>query len=94
MKVVWTAAALADLDEALSYTRGHFPQSEFFLERRLRATIDRISRWPESAREVEGRPEVRVVPLIRYPYRLFYRVAADHIEILHFHHAARMTGIE
>jgi hypothetical protein len=26
---------------------------------------------------------------VRYPFRIFYRVAGDRIEILHIHHAAR-----
>ena len=91
MRVVWTAAALSDLDEALDYTKRHFPQSLHSLERRIRATVERVARWPESARRVEGRSDVRVVPLVRYPYRLFYRVRGDRIEILHVHHAARLT---
>jgi hypothetical protein len=32
---------------------------------------------------------VRVVPLGRYPYKIFYRVTKDAVEILHVHHAAR-----
>ncbi len=35
------------------------------------------------------RPGVRVVPLGRYPYKIFYRVSGDAVEILHIHHAAR-----
>jgi hypothetical protein len=30
-----------------------------------------------------------VVPLGRYPYKIFYRVTNDTVEILHIHHAAR-----
>ncbi len=89
MKVVLTAAALADLDEALDFTRRHFPQSVGPFQRRILATIERISRWPRSAREVEERPGVRVVPLNRFPYRVFYRVTDQQIEVLHIHHASR-----
>jgi toxin ParE1/3/4 len=35
------------------------------------------------------REGVRVAPLGRYPYKIFYRVAGDTVEILHIHHAAR-----
>jgi hypothetical protein len=32
---------------------------------------------------------VHVVPLLRFPYRIFYRVTDDQVEILHVHHSAR-----
>jgi hypothetical protein len=36
----------------------------------------------------DGRQTVRQTPLVRYPYRIFYRVT-EVIEILHIHHTAR-----
>jgi hypothetical protein len=48
-----------------------------------------LLRGPESARRIPERPGVRVVPLIRYPYKIFYHVVGDTVEILHIHHAAR-----
>jgi plasmid stabilization system protein ParE len=42
-----------------------------------------------TAKRVEERPDVRVASLVRYPYRVFYHFAEDHIEILHIRHAAR-----
>jgi hypothetical protein len=38
---------------------------------------------------VEDEPGIRVVPLLRFPYRIFYRVNDGAVEILHFHHASR-----
>jgi hypothetical protein len=32
---------------------------------------------------------VRTVPLIRFPFRIFYLVRGDTIEILHIHHSSR-----
>lgn len=89
MKVVFTEAALADLDQVLAFTRANYPASVISVERRIRTVIERIFRWPESSRQVEERPGVRVVPVIRYPFRIFYRISADKVEILHIHHAAR-----
>lgn len=94
MKVVFTSAALADLDDVLSYTSEHYPLLVHSVERRIRAVIARIEQWPESAREVEQRPGIRVVPLIRYPFKIFYRVAGSRIEILHIHHTARDDIVE
>jgi toxin ParE1/3/4 len=38
---------------------------------------------------VKQRPGVRVAFLAPYPFKLFYRIAADIIEVLHVAHAAR-----
>ena len=89
MKVVFTEAAVADLDDLLTYTSLNYPSLVVPMERRIRAVIERIRLYPESARRLEQRPRVRVVPLIRYPYRIFYRIEGDRIEILHLHHASR-----
>ena len=42
-----------------------------------------------SAEEVTQRPGAHVVPFIRYPYKMFYRITSESIEVLHIHHAAR-----
>jgi toxin ParE1/3/4 len=89
MKVVYTDEALRDLDEILEFIELNYPMILVAFERRVRAIERRIESWPESAQEVEQRPGVRVVPLIQYPYRLFYRIAVDLIEVLYVHHAAR-----
>jgi toxin ParE1/3/4 len=51
--------------------------------------VRRIGTWPKSAEAVTQRPGVRVVPLIRYPYKIFYRITDEAVEILHIHHAVR-----
>jgi len=56
---------------------------------RLAAVLRRVGSWPLSAEEVEQRPGIHVAPLIRYPYKVFYQVANETVEILHIHHAAR-----
>jgi toxin ParE1/3/4 len=89
MKVVYTDEALEDLDGILAYIASHYPTVYDPFKGRLRSVISRISRWPDSAQEVAERPGVRVVPLIRYPYKVFYRSTGEVIEILHIHHAAR-----
>lgn len=89
MKVVYTAAALRDLDEIAEWLAVHYPAVAPTVERRIRAVIEHIGGWPESARRSTKRPGVRVIPIRKYPYRVFYRVADDAVEILHIHHSAR-----
>jgi toxin ParE1/3/4 len=89
MKVVFTVEALDDLDRILAYIAANYPTISEAFQIRLRAVLARIGKWPESAQEVAERPGVRVVPLIRYPYKVFYQTTNDAVEILHIHHAAR-----
>lgn len=89
MKVIWTATALRDLNEITAYVLTHYPAIASALDRRIRLVAGRIGRWPESARRSAHGEGVRVAPLGRYPYRIFYRVTADAVYVLHVHHAAR-----
>ena len=89
MNIVYTDAALHDLDEIAVWLKAHYPGVGKTVERRIRLVVAHIARWPESMRASAHRPGVRVVPLGRYPYRIFYRVSGEAVEILHIHHAAR-----
>jgi toxin ParE1/3/4 len=80
MKVVYTDEAIENLVGILSYTASHYPTVYDALLVRLRTVIARIGQWPDSAAEVVGRPGVRVVPLIRYPFKVFYRITGEAIE--------------
>jgi toxin ParE1/3/4 len=83
MRVVYTDQALHDLDDILRYIAAHFPTAYQSFERHLRTIELRIGQWPQSAQQVADRTGVRVVPLVRYPYKIFYRVTAETVEIRH-----------
>jgi toxin ParE1/3/4 len=89
MKVVYTDEALENLAGILAYIASRYPTIYGAFQNRLRSVFSRIRQWPEGAQEVEGRPGVRVVPLFRYPYKIFYRRTGDAIEILYIHHVAQ-----
>ena len=89
MKVVYSPTAQADLDDILDYTSKQFPGQANALEARIGSVIDRVATWPESAELVDGEPGVRVVPVLRYPFLIFYRQRDDVIEIIRIRHAAR-----
>lgn len=91
MKAVFSLAALADLDEILAFTATHYPSLEVKVEQRIREVVSRIEVWPENARRLEGTDNLRVVPLVRYPFKLFYQVERDRVLILHIHHTARQN---
>jgi toxin ParE1/3/4 len=88
MKVVFTPAARADLDNILSYIASNYPGAVGAFERRLKLVLRCIEMWPNNATTISDRRGVRQLPLVRYPYKIFYRVTHV-VEILHVHHAAR-----
>ena len=94
MKVVYTEDALGDLDAIADWLLVHYPAAAPTIEQRIRSVIAHIARWPESARRSATRSNVRVTPVGRYPYKVFYRISDDTIEILHIHHAARQPWDE
>ena len=94
MKVVYTEEALRDLDAIADWLIAHCPTVAPAVERRIRRVVAHIARWPESARRSAHRPGVHAVPLGRYPYKIFYRINGDRVEILHIHHAARQPWDE
>ena len=89
MKVVYTDAALRDLDDITIWLTAHYPGLGAAVERRLRIVVAHIARWPDSMRPSAHRSGVRVASLGRFPYKIFYRVSGEAVEILHIHHAAR-----
>ena len=89
MKVVYTDPALADLEEITAWLKEHYPGLGRAVEQRLKIVVGHLARWPESMRASAHRPNVRIAPLGRFPYKIFYRVRADTVEILHIHHEAR-----
>lgn len=88
MKVVFTDPALKDIEAIHTYITARYPHISLSIERRFRLVFARIGTWPESAQRVVERPDVRMVPLVRYPYKIFYRIKPDVVEILHIHHSS------
>jgi plasmid stabilization system protein ParE len=95
MRLVYSRQALADLRGiATYYSASASPAIAESIERRLVDVIDRISRAPEAAPRVSQRSHVRVVAVVRYPFRIFYRVRDGTIDILHIRHTSRRPFTE
>jgi len=90
MRIVYSKRALADLDQIATYYTAHIsPTIAESIGRQLSAVIARIERHPEVAPRVTQRSQVRVATVVRYPFRIFYRVNDDTIDILHIRHTSR-----
>jgi plasmid stabilization system protein ParE len=82
MRVVYAPQAVTDLRKIGRESRRVFGASvAAALETYIRATVARIAVMPESGQRLPARPAVRVVPLVRYPFKLFYAVADETVTI-------------
>ena len=90
MKVVISRRALADLDKIEAYyTKNASLRVSKIVEQRIFEVIDRISQAPQSAPLVSQRRRTRVVPVVKFPFRIFYQYHSETVEILHIRHTSR-----
>jgi toxin ParE1/3/4 len=90
VRPVYSRQALADLNAiATYYTANASPAIAEAIGTRLRDVVDRICRVPQAAPRVSQRSQIRVAAVVRYPFRIFYRVRDDKIDILHIRHTSR-----
>jgi toxin ParE1/3/4 len=90
MKPVYSRRALADLDQILAwYSANASPAMAEAIGQRLDDVVDRICSAPESGPRLSQRSQVRVAAVIRYPFRIFYRIRKDTVDILHVRHTSR-----
>jgi plasmid stabilization system protein ParE len=95
MNVEFAPRAVADLARIGARSRNVFgPAVAAALETFIRAAIARLAMFPDSGQRVPKRPGVWVVPLVRYPFKIFYTVRGDIITIIHIRHAARRSWNE
>jgi toxin ParE1/3/4 len=95
MKLVYSRRALADLDRiAMYYAANASPAIAETIGHRLGNVIDRICRMPEAAPRISQRSQVRVVAVVRYPFRIFYRVRDDTVDVLYIRHTSRRPPSE
>jgi toxin ParE1/3/4 len=89
VKLRYSPRARRDLAEIADYLTALSPKGALSVERRIRKTIDLIMAFPGAGRRLDQQPAVRVMPLGRYPYLVFYTLREDEIVILHVRHGAR-----
>jgi plasmid stabilization system protein ParE len=69
MRVEYSKRAVADLRKIAEYhLRSNDPEIAAALEQRIRATIVRIARSPDSGPPVVQRPGIRVAFVLRYDF--------------------------
>jgi plasmid stabilization system protein ParE len=94
MKIVYAERARQDIAEIFDFISPYSTATAKRVEAMIRATCERLAEFPYIAAETDE-PGVRRLPLVRYPYAIFYRVnpVLDRVEIVRVIHAARITDL-
>jgi plasmid stabilization system protein ParE len=59
------------------------------VEGAIRRAIELLSEFPGSGRVLTQRSDVRIMPVVRYPYLIFFSATSDEVLILHVRHGSR-----
>ncbi len=88
MIVRFTRRAEQDLSEILGYLAKHSPQGARKVSASVQEAIRGIADYPRGGRRTRlPTILVRIVP--KYPYKIFYCLDTDTIDIVHIRHALR-----
>ncbi len=91
MRIRWTPAAAADLQNLSDYLKDHHPHYRQPTVRKVYAAVQSLKEWPHRGRagREEGTRELLFPPL---PYIAVYRVKGQSIEVLRIYHGAQERG--
>jgi plasmid stabilization system protein ParE len=94
MKVVYAERARQDIAAIHDAIASQSPAAAKRVESLIRSQCERLAEFPYAAPETDV-PDVRRLPLVRYPYAIFYRVnaARGRIEIARVIHSARIWDL-
>ena len=90
MKAEYSRRAVSDIREiAAYYSHSNNPAAGEAVATRIQEVVERLLRAPQSGRPVTERRGVRVAPLLRYRWNVFYTVNGETVRILHIRHTSR-----
>jgi toxin ParE1/3/4 len=88
MRIRYTPRAFADLDVIRTYISQHNPAAAGRVIALIEKVVVRLGDFPESGQRTDDL-DAWIVFSARYPYRIYYRIAAGEVLILHIRHSAR-----
>jgi plasmid stabilization system protein ParE len=91
MRVIIAKSAMRDLEDIYRYLDKHYPNIRRQVAVQFASIFQRLSEWPKSGQTVRGRIGTRIVFVTRYPYKIYYRLRSEVVEIVHVHHTARSS---
>ena len=94
MRVVYAERARSDVGDIYDYLARKSPQAARRVEDMIRSTCEGLADFPYAAVATDE-PNVRRLPLVRYPYTIFYRVDAGRalVEIARVIYSGRVQDL-
>ena len=88
MNVVYAPRALRDLENIAAYLIERSPPGAANVLGAIKAGIDALALFPKIGRTVDEMGHRRL-PVLHYPYVVYYRIAGEELLILHIRHTSR-----
>ena len=88
MKVRYTDSAADEIDNIFAYIAQRNPIAARSVVARVEQTVSALADFPNMA-QMTDEPEIRRMPVGRYPLLVFYTVENMEIVILHVRHTSR-----
>jgi len=88
MRVRFSPEAFADRERIFEYLHARSPDGARNVLASIRTAVVQLADQPYSGYQTDD-PEIRVKFVIHYPYKIFYRVRVDAVEIAHIRHTSR-----
>ncbi len=94
MRLRYTPAARGDLDHIYNHIAEQNPQAANRVEQHIRAAIELLPTWPQIG-VLTDMQSVRRLPVVRYPYAVFYKIEAvdEEIHILRVLHGRQVKDL-
>ena len=90
MRLRYTPEAFADRERIFEYLRERSPGGARSVMASIRDAAKLLQDQPYSGYKTDD-SDVRIKFITRYPYKIFYRVRDDVVEIIHIRHTSRRS---
>ena len=87
-RIVWTIAAVKDLDDIGAYIAKSSPQSAYHVSIELYEAPERLERFPQSGEQLVGYSQ-EVRQILKHGYRIVYQIRGDTCWIVALIHGSR-----
>ena len=87
MRVRYSRTALDELEEIVSYVAARNSSAAAAVASRVEQVVGWVGEFPRIGYVIES--DVRMLPIGRYPFLVFYNVAGDKVVIRNIRHMAR-----